>query len=600
MEYKQYYCDVLVVGGGGAALRAAAAAKERDKDCRVAIVTKGKLGTTGTTANSCSDRMAFHAVLEHTEPGGEDSWKYHADDIYRIGGEVSDYNLAAVLAKGSKEAFYYLKSLGVPFAMKDGKPDQFVTDGSEYARACYTGPKTAVHIEEALLKRIKELKPEVIKDSMIVDLALDDGRVAGAIGVTRDNELFQVYAKAVILATGGGGEAYKYNVYPDGATGDGYILALNCGAELVNMEFIQIGLSNPQTKLACSGSIMRAVPRFVNDRGEEFLRRYFPEGINLETIYNTVFEKGASWPVSCEHLSSQIDIAVYKEMAGGRKVYLDFSGNPSGFGFGLLNEINRSRYLKEVKTEGMENFREESPIKRLEEINPPAIKWLKERGIDLKQGELLELVPAIQHFQGGVKINEKAETSIRGLYAAGECAGGQHGANRPGGNALMDCQVFGKIAGEEAVQYARRVKEDKNPAFTFSAVSSKYIVDKAELDIGSFKQKVQETMALYGSVVRTEEGLEQGIKELKGLLLKGVVGDNRYEAAEALNIYELSRVVLNAMKRRKESRGPHLYFNSFHDLRPVPNNDSYKQYFIIKKDRGSSLDIVPKVPVGSD
>jgi len=102
---KRFKCDVLVVGGGGAALRAAIAAREFDSECSVILVTKGKLGTTGTTANSCSDRMAFHATLPHTEPVGEDAWKYHADDIYRLGGRVSGYDLAVILAKRSCEAF---------------------------------------------------------------------------------------------------------------------------------------------------------------------------------------------------------------------------------------------------------------------------------------------------------------------------------------------------------------------------------------------------------------------------------------------------------------------------------------------------------------
>ena len=152
MEHIQ--CDVLVVGSGGAGLRAAIEAKETLKRGKVVLVVKGALGKCGVTAIACSDRMAFHATLPYTEPAGPGNWKYHAEDIYRIGGYVSDGNLAALLARGSREAFEYLDHLGVPFAkLKDGCADQFVTDGSEYARACYTGPRTANHIEEALLRK---------------------------------------------------------------------------------------------------------------------------------------------------------------------------------------------------------------------------------------------------------------------------------------------------------------------------------------------------------------------------------------------------------------------------------------------------------------
>ena len=144
---QRHVCDVLVVGGGGAALRAAIEAYENLRDHDVILVTKGELGKSGCTALSCSDRMAFHATLPYTEPEGPDNWRYHADDIYRIGGYVSDGNLAEILAKNAGEAFQYLDSLGVPWAKKGGRADQFVTDGSKYARACYKGPFTANHIE---------------------------------------------------------------------------------------------------------------------------------------------------------------------------------------------------------------------------------------------------------------------------------------------------------------------------------------------------------------------------------------------------------------------------------------------------------------------
>ncbi|MBE3132436.1 MAG: FAD-binding protein, partial [Acidobacteria bacterium] len=130
--------DVVIVGSGGAALRAALAAD--DRGASVLVLTKGRLGASGVTALACSDRMAFHATLTHTEPGGPDAWQHHADDIYRLGGGVSDADLARVLARGAADAVAYLERLGVPFVRRaDGRLDQFLTDGSRYARACYTG-----------------------------------------------------------------------------------------------------------------------------------------------------------------------------------------------------------------------------------------------------------------------------------------------------------------------------------------------------------------------------------------------------------------------------------------------------------------------------
>ncbi|SFQ16493.1 FAD-binding protein [Caldicoprobacter faecalis] len=615
---KRFKCDVLVVGGGGAALRAAIAARELDPECGVILVTKGKLGTTGTTANSCSDRMAFHATLPHTEPGGEDAWRYHADDIYRLGGRVSDYDLAVILAKKSCEAFEYLDSLGVPFVKKDGKAHQFVTDGSKYARACYTGPKTAIHIEEALVRRARELDLEVVENSMIVSLLVEDDEIVGAIGVDEADDILIFDTPAVVLGTGGGGEVFEHNVYPPGATGDGYALALRAGASLVNMEFIQIGLSSVKTKLACSGSLMRAVPRFVNDRGEEFLIKYFPEGTTWMEVHNVVFEKGASWPVSCEHASSQIDIAVFKEIMKGRRVYLDFSRNPEGFQFDQLKTENRQRYAQEINNTMPDDQREISPLARLKEINPASIQWLKDNGIDLEQGEMIEIVPAAQHFQGGVKIREKGNTEVRGLFAAGECAGGQHGANRPGGNALLDCQVFGKIAGEEAVRYAKSVLPDKKAItdkmceglqkegliLVYNGAAGAVKADEGagrSIYASELKQEIQKLMARYVSIVRTYEGLSRAWQRLEELeqyeVKRGNLGLIEYY--ECLNLLLVAKAMVLVCMQRRESRGPHLFFESEDDLRPLPGNPDYEKYFVIRY-KGNELVAEAQDPVRPD
>jgi len=615
---KRFKCDVLVVGGGGAALRAAIAARELDPECRVILVTKGRLGTTGTTANSCSDRMAFHATLPHTEPVGEDAWRYHADDIYRLGGRVSDYDLAVILAKKSCQAFEYLDSLGVPFVKKDGKAHQFVTDGSKYARACYTGPKTAIHIEEALVRRARELKVEVVENTMIVSLLVEDGEVAGAIGVDQADEVLLFDTPAVVLGTGGGGEVFEHNVYPPGATGDGYALALRAGASVVNMEFIQIGLSSVKTRLACSGSIMRAVPRFINDRGEEFLIKYFPEGTTWMEVHNIVFEKGASWPVSCEHASSQIDIAVFKEIMRGGSVYLDFSANPREFRFDQLKSENRQRYAQEVSNPIPEDKREISPLARLKEINPVSIQWLKDNGIDLEKGDLIEIVPAAQHFQGGVKIRERGNTQVRGLFAAGECAGGQHGANRPGGNALLDCQVFGRIAGEEAVRYAKAVLPNKKEItdemcdglqkesliFKYNGMAGATEPDNAageSIYARELKREIQKLMGRYVSIVRTYEGLSRAWQRLEELERYQVQrGDlSLMEYYECLNLLLVAKATILACMQRSESRGPHLFFASEDDLRPVPGNPDYEKYFVISY-RGNELVAKAQEPVRPD
>ena len=279
---REETADVIVAGGGGAGLRAAIAAKESAPELRVVLCVKGVLGRAGVTATACSDRMAFQATLPYTEPGGEDNWKYHADDVYRIGGKVSDGRLAAVQARRAGEAFEYLDRLGVPFARTaDGRADQFVTDGSKYARACYVGPTTAVEIEKALVPRAREVGVEVWEHAALVHVIKgNDGECAGPVVIRNagegdeskgfdryDDSPVRVAASAVVLATGGPGRVFGTSVFPEGMTAEAIAAALEAGAELVNLEFIQIGLCNPATRLACSGTMMRALPRMVDESG---------------------------------------------------------------------------------------------------------------------------------------------------------------------------------------------------------------------------------------------------------------------------------------------------------------------------------------------
>lgn len=596
---KLIQCDVLIIGAGGAGLRAALEAKVTFPKGKILLVTKGLLGKSGVTATACSDRMAFHATLPHTEPGGPVNWRYHAEDIYRMGGYVSDGDLALILAREAQSAFEYLDRLGVPFVRrKDGRVDQFVTDGSDYARACYTGPRTANHIEEALIRKVTSTDIQVVERCMVADLLQYRGRVIGAIGIDEEGEGRKLEdrikcfsSKATVLATGGAGEAFEIQVFPEGMTGDGYALAYRGGAELVNMEFIQIGPASVKTRLNCSGSLMRAVPRFVNEYGEEFLWKYLPVPKDPRSLHNLIFEKGSSWPVSVEKRTHLIDVALFKERIRGYRTFLDYRINPEGFSFQNLDLEWQERYRREIKSPLSDQERNRSPFDRLLEINPESIDWLLEHGIDLRSGERLEIAPCVQHFQGGVKIRQRGQTSLKGLFAAGECAGGQHGANRPGGNALLDGQVFGRIAGREAALEA--LLKDRHPIS--DALVDRYLKKLRSLNRGrkasEARKEIQAITSRSASIVRTEKGLKEGLGALRTLKKEGLQIDEKglVYALETGNLLEVAEMILRACLLRRESRGPHLFFESGEDPTPLPSLEPEGRRYIILQNRSGRM-----------
>jgi succinate dehydrogenase/fumarate reductase flavoprotein subunit len=355
-----------------------------------------------------------------------------------------------------------------------------------------------------------------------------------------------------------------------------------------------------KTKLNCSGSMMRAVPRFVDDSGKEFLADYFPAGADLNSIYDTVFRKGASWPLSFEHDTRIIDIAVYQKMRDGRKVYLDYSRNPREFSFSGLPAGPREKYFSELSADYGPGTRQAGPLHRLKEINPDSITWLREHGIDLEKGDTIEIACCGQHFQGGVKIREQGRTALPGLYAAGEAAGGQHGANRPGGNALLDTQVFGRIAGESAAVESLSLE----PAAVPAAAVEDFLQELGLLQQGTgvpadaFRRTLQETVERAAGVVRTEAGLEAGLASLASLHRKGMrLGDKTFAfALENMNLTLVAEAVIRAALRRDESRGPHLRFPGDGSLNPLPRDDHrWNKYIVIRCEAGA-MRLEPRIP----
>jgi succinate dehydrogenase / fumarate reductase flavoprotein subunit len=244
--------------------------------------------------------------------------------------------------------------------------------------------------------------------------------------------------------------------------------------------------------------------------------------------------------------------------------------------------------------------RKASPLNRLREINPASIEWLKDYGIDLEAGNPIEIAPSIQHFQGGIRIRERGNASIKGLYAAGECAGGQHGANRPGGNALLDGQVFGKIAGREAAAEAKSIEKrlEINSSQVMRYVAK--LKNRGEgREASEMRRKIQSITSQVASVVRTEEGLKKGLKELMDLKKEEIVRDEKglIFALETENIRDVAEMVLRASLMRKESRGPHLFFAHFDDPQPLPVRDpKWRRYIVIENQRGKMV-LKKRVPV---
>lgn len=259
----------------------------------------------------------------------------------------------------------------------------------------------------------------------------------------------------------------------------------------------------------------------------------------------------------------------------------------------------QERYRSERKKELGAERREKSPLNRLKEINPASIEWLKEYGINLETGDRIEIAPSIQHFQGGVKIRKKGNTSLKGLYAAGECAGGQHGANRPGRNALLDGQVFGKIAGREAALEARSVDRrqgvSSNQIRGFKERFKKMGKGRKASEV---RREVQSIASGSASVVRTEEGLKKGLNALKGLKKEKVALEQEglIFALETENMLDVTEMVLRACLTREESRGPHLFFSRFEDPQPQPSQEPKWRKYIVIQNQGGRMVLKKKVP----
>lgn len=433
--------DCVVIGSGAAGYNAACRLAEQG--VKTAILTEGV--NCGTSRNTGSDKQTYYKLgLASDTP---DSVYAMAKTLFDAG--CVDGDTALCEAALSVRSFLHLCELGVAFPVnRYGEAVGYKTDHDPFARATSAGPLTSRDMTEALEREAKRLEIPVIDGALAVELLKKDGVFCGLIAYdSRTAEYFAVQCADVVLCTGGPAGIYADSVYPachTGSTG----LALAAGARAQNLTEWQYGLASIDPRWNVSGTYMQVLPRFVavdpDGTEHEFLSDYFADPYEALTA---VFLKGYQWPFDCEKIlagSSVIDLLVYREcVMNKRRVFLDFTRNPFG-----LKEID----FEKLSPEARDYLRKAeaafgTPIERLEKMNEPAIALYRSKGVDIAK-EPLEIALCAQHNNGGLAVDLWWQTSVRGVFAAGECAG-THGISRPGGSALN----AGQVGGLRAAQY---------------------------------------------------------------------------------------------------------------------------------------------------
>jgi succinate dehydrogenase/fumarate reductase flavoprotein subunit len=433
--------DTLIVGTGAAAYNAALHLFDRGVS-NIALLTEDRFG--GTSRNTGSDKQTYYKVAcAGTTP---DTPRAMAATLFS-GGSM-DGDIALCEAAHSLQEFFHLVAIGVAFPHNHyGEFAGYKTDHDPLERASSTGPYTSRQMTERLEAEVCRRSIRLIDKTRVVKLLTSEGNNTRAYGVLclEQGNTFCVYlARYIIFATGGPAGLYRETVYPQNHFGASGVLARE-GVEFANITEWQYGIGSIKFRWNLSGSYQQVIPRYVAidtaGREQEFLRDYFPTTKQLSAA---VFLKGYQWPFDPAKLgdegSSLIDCAVYREKyLNGRRVYLDFMHNPAGFS---LDTMDRTAYNYLARS----NALAPTPVERLRRLNPQAYQLYQSHGID-PASVYIEIDVLPQHHNGGVAVNAWWETSIKRLFAIGECAG-THGVRRPGGSALNAGQVGGLRAAE--------------------------------------------------------------------------------------------------------------------------------------------------------
>ncbi|MDA4120975.1 MAG: FAD-binding protein [Thaumarchaeota archaeon] len=523
-SHLEQTCDVLIVGAGGAGLRAAIEA--HDKGAKPLVVCKSLLGK----AHTVMAEGGIAAALGDVDP--EDSWEVHFSDTIVEGQFLSNWRMAEIFAREAIDRVYELEVYGALFdRTKDGKISQRPFGAHTYRRLCHIGDRTGLELirtlEDQIIKRSIPFMDEVALTRILKDPKT--GRASAAVGIEiRTGRLLLFRFKAIILATGGIGKVYQVTSNSYESTGDGIAMAYEAGAELMDMEMIQFhptGMIYPE---GVRGMLVTEAVRgdggvLTNALGERFMTKYDPKRMELSA-------------------RDVVARAIYSEITAGRgtksgAVYLDISHKGAD-------------YIK----------------KRLPSMYD---QFLEFAGIDITK-QKMEVAPTVHYQMGGVLVDpETSETTVLGLYAAGEVACGLHGANRLGGNSLSDILVFGRRAGAAAAELAAAIDL---PEYDKDDLESEITRILAPFGAGEgtnpflLKEEIAKTMWKHVGIVRNEKELDAGLDELEGIRSKAETvrakGERAYNQSwlDALQVWDMllgCEALISSALERKESRGAH-------------------------------------------
>jgi succinate dehydrogenase / fumarate reductase flavoprotein subunit len=591
-EYQTHEHDVLVIGAGGAGLRAAIEASA--SGVSVGLVCKSLLGKAHTVMAEGGIAAALANVDER------DSWRVHFADTMRGGQYVNNWRMAELHAREAPERVRELEAWGAMFdRTKDGRILQRNFGGHRYPRLAHVGDRTGLEMIRTLQDHGIHQGIDVHMECTIVRLLTSGGRVVGAFGYERERGRFKLFrAKAIVLATGGVGRAFKITSNSWEYTGDGHTLAYDAGADLLDMEFVQFHPTGMIWPPSVRGILVTEGVRgeggvLRNSENRRFMFDDIPDNYKSQTADNeeegwryTQGDKSARRPpelLTRDHVSR----CIMREVKAGR-------GSPHG---GVFLDIS---WIKTRLPNGAEHIKKKLPSMYHQ------FKQLAD--LDITQ-EPMEVGPTTHYIMGGVRVDGDTQMStVDALFAAGECAAGINGANRLGGNSLSDLLVFGKRAGEFAAKYAK--------AHPLGAIDAGEVDEAARSALEPFARgasaeapyqiqyALQDTMQDLVGIVRNEPEMLRALECLRVLRERaarvGVGGHREYNPAwhaaiDLHNLLTVSEAITRCAIERRESRGGH-----FRDDYPDKHDAFATCNLVVRKGRAGEMEIsrepIPEMP----